>query len=235
MTGNDLRPARVSDGVPTPLVILGALCILGLLLGAVYIIGNELGKNNDAIKLSPPAESVARKLETPAEGDSGLNDQREPDSGIGERAPADAAISLGGYLTYGGAAAVFREARTRLFPEKKVMLVSLNFPSDGKRSAPNLAIVMTFKSLEQGCDTENINSIDLSFNLPKLGSVPAQKTGLTLRSESDIRLALNQTTCELAKGGRLNLHLLGQGSDLIQPKGALLAWGVKLSQLIEQP
>lgn len=246
MAEDTKRSPKNSHGLPTSLVMIGALVLLTALLGAVYIIGNELGGKiafdlnttrvpTDALSSSAPARVAARPVErrAPAAEDPGEERAESrleiPKSDMEH----EGTISLGGYVVHGAQTLIFKTVRSKLFPEKKILLTTLNFANQAQKSAPNMAIIMSFIDLERGCTADNIASVDLSFNLPLGRGAPAQKAGLSLKDPQKIGLALNETTCSLTKGGRLDLHLLGQENNLLNPDNGTFAWGIKLSQTIE--
>lgn len=248
--------SKNSDGIPVPVVAVGALILLGLILAAAYFLAVELGNTDVAKSVSTAVEQAKNQVQgvvdqSNTSDSSAIADKHEATSTSSTsnaqtttveetnkqesaQVPASSlqTYDIGAYLTYGNKASILKRAVARLSSDSKRLIVGLFEESQSAKEKPALGIIFEMKEARSTCSVSNIKEITLLFNLKAMGDIPAQKTELTLKSASEIQAAVNSIACDLKKGGRLDLHLLGSNPNLLKPAGSTFAWGLRLAQEI---
>jgi hypothetical protein len=245
------QPNR-SEGIPFPVVVVGALIILGVLISAIYVIITELTQSGAAKSINAAIEQAGTKVQTIIEQNTqnlpvstiapdgtqeiaqsnipAANQPKQP--GTQGRTINSSTIDIGAYLTYGGKASSLDRAVAKLSSDNMRLIVGLFEATQGPKDKPALGIIFEFKEAQPSCSVSNIQEVTLLFNLKAMGNIAAQTTELTLKTESDFSQSIVNFSCDLKKGGRLDLHLLGSNPKIIRPSGSTFAWGLRLAQKI---
>ena len=236
---SEIPKARVVKGLPAPIVIIGAIVVLGAFGGALYALLHGLDDSRS------PVQWTGKQVEKPLEPAANSKWAETPIPVIASAAPLQKAqpaqetvaaapdtYDIGAYLTYGGAAFLLTRAVARLSPDRLRLAVGLFEDAQKAGAPPALAIMFEFHKPLAKCSKKNIKELTLIFNLKSMGDIKAQQAQEIRRSSQEIDQALSDFRCELKPGGRLDLQILGASQTLLQPAGSTFGWGARLAQKI---